>query len=143
MKGLKIILWICAICFLETFIFAFLPWRPLIAYLQWLGLQPPAAEPITVFMFRITLAMFGTIGIFFVILARNPLDYGAMLPFSAYGLLGYGVLFLVFGIRYELPARAYSIDVILGLVAGVLILFFQKKARSGFKTIDSKSKNLL
>jgi hypothetical protein len=128
MKGLKIILWICAISFLLAFILAPLPWRAIIAWFQWVGIQPPAAAPITVFMFRISLAMFGIIGIFFVILAKNPLKYGAMLPLSAYGLLCYGVFSLVLGIRYGLPVWIYTNDVIFGLVAGVLILVLQKKA---------------
>jgi hypothetical protein len=128
MRGLKIILWICAICFLEAFIFAHLPWPAINAWLQWMGVQPPIAEPITIFLFRISMAMFGMIGIFFVILAKDPLKYGAMLPLSAYGLLCYGILFLVLGIGYGLPVWIYSIDVVLGLVAGVLILVFQKRA---------------
>jgi len=128
MKGLKIILWICAISFLGAFILAPLPWRAIIAWIQWIGIQPPAAAPITVFMIRISLAMFGMIGIFFVILAKNPLKYGAMLPLSAYGLLCSGVLSLVLGLRYGLPVWIYSNDVIFGLAAGVLILVFQKKA---------------
>jgi len=68
------------------------------------------------------------IGIFFVILARNPLKYGAMLPLAAYGLLCYGVFCLVGGIRYGLPVWTYSGDVIFGVVAGVLILVLRKKA---------------
>ncbi len=100
MKGLKIILWICAIGCLLGFIFAVFPWRAITALFNWVGLQPPVAEPITVFMFRLCLAIFGMIGIFFVILARNPLKYGAMLLLAAYGLLFYGVFNLVGGIRY-------------------------------------------
>ena len=128
MKGLKIILWICAISFLLAFILAPIPWRAIIAWFQWVGIQPPAAAPITVFMFRISLAMFGMVGIFFVILAKNPLKYGAMLPLSAVGLFCYGVLSLVLGIRYGLPVWIYFNDVVFGLVTGVLILVFQKKA---------------
>ncbi len=128
MKGLKIILWICAICCLLAFIFAALPWGAITALCRWGGIEPPTAEPITVFMFRLAEVLFGMIGIFFVILARNPLKYGAMLLLAAYGLLCYGVFSLVGGMRYGLPVWTYSGDVIFGVVAGVLLLIFRKKA---------------
>ena len=128
MKGLKIILWICAICCLLGFIFAAFPWRAITALFNWVGLQPPVAEPITAFMFRLCLATFGMIGIFFVILARNPLKYGAMLLLAAYGLLFYSVFCLLGGIRYGFPIWTFAGDVVFGVVAGVLILTFRKKA---------------
>ena len=128
MKVLKIILWICAISCLLGFIFAVFPWRAITAWFNWVGYQPPAADPITVFMFRLCLAIFGMVGIFFVILARNPLKYGAMLLLAAYGLLWYGVFCLVGGIRYVLPVWMYAGDIIFGVIAGVLILIFRKKA---------------
>lgn len=128
MKGLKIILWICAISCLLGFIFAALPWRATTALFHWFRVQPPTAQPITVYIFRLCLAMSGMIGIFFVILARNPLKYGAMLLLAAYGLLCFGVFCLVGGIRYGLPVWTYSGDVIFGVVAGVLLLIFRKRA---------------
>ncbi|MGA1871898.1 MAG: hypothetical protein ACMUJM_25540 [bacterium] len=128
MKGLKIILWICAICCLLSFIFAALPWRAIATWFHWVGIQSPAAEAITVFMLRLSLVIFGIIGVFFAILARNPLKYGVMLPLAAYGLVGYGIFSLVAGMRYGLPVWAYSGDVIFGVVAGVLVLIFRKKA---------------
>ena len=127
MKGLKTVLWICAVCCLPGFVFAALPWRAFTGLCHWVGIQPPAAEAITVLMFRLSLAIFGMIGIFFVILARNPLKYGAMLLLAAYGLVCYGVFSLVGGIRYGLPVWTYSGDVIFGVVAGVLLAIFRKK----------------
>ena len=63
MKGLKIILWICAICCLLGFVFAALPWRAITAFFDWFEVQPPTAEPITVFMFRLCSAMGGMIAV--------------------------------------------------------------------------------
>ena len=128
MKGLKIILWICAIGCLLSFIVAVLPWQTITALFNWAGIEPPFAEAITVFMFRLSLVIFGLIGIFFAILARNPLKYGAMLPLATYGLMVYGIFSLAAGIRYELPVWTYSGDVIFGIVAGLLLLILRKKA---------------
>ncbi len=128
MKGLMIILWICAISCLLGFIFAALPWRATTALFHLFGVPLPTAEPITVYLYRLCMAMFGMIGIFFIILARNPLKYGAMLVLAAYGLLCYGVFCLAGGIRYGLPVWAYYGDVVFGIVAGILLLVFRKKA---------------
>ena len=63
MKGLKIILWICAICCLLGFVIAVLPWRAMTALFHWIGVQPPTAEPITVYIYRLCMAISGMIGI--------------------------------------------------------------------------------
>jgi hypothetical protein len=128
MKGLKIILWICAISCLLGFISAALPWPVITASYRWAGIQPPAAEPTTVFILRLFLATVGMMGIFFVILARNPLSYGAMLLLAAYWLIVFGIFYLVGGIRYRLPAWNYSQKAIISVVLGVLILILRKKA---------------
>ena len=128
MKGLKNTLWVCAIGFLLSFIFAALPWRALTAWGNQFGLQMPTAEPYTVFLFRVCLATYGMIGVFFVILARNPLKYGEMLLLAAYGLLLLGVLDLIGSIRYALPFITYIVDVIFCFITGILILIFRREA---------------
>jgi hypothetical protein len=128
MKGLKIILWITAICCLLGFVLAALPWKAVAALCGLAGIQAPSALPITVLIYRVCCAAFGAIGIFFVILARNPLNYGGMLLLGAYGLVGYGIVSLIGGMRYGLPSWAYSGDVVFGFVAGTLLLVFRKKA---------------
>ena len=128
MQGLKTILWICAVGCLTGFVFAALPWPAITAVFGWFGLDPPTNEPITVFMFRLTMAISGLIGVFFVILALDPLRYGAMLSLAAYGLMCYAVFCLAGGIRYGLPLWTYCGDVIFGAVVGVLLLVFRKQA---------------
>jgi hypothetical protein len=129
MKGLKIMLWICAIRFLPAFIPAVIPWPAFVAGVESLGIQPPGTDEFTKIMIRLSLAGFGMVGIFFVILARNPFKYGVMLPLAAYGLVGFGIVTLVAGIRYiGLPVWTYSINTIFGVVAGVLLLIFRNKA---------------
>ena len=130
MKGLKIILWICGIYCLSGFLLAALPWNYIINLFDIVGIQPPASQPIIVFMLRVGTAIFGLIGVFLIILARNPLKYGVMLLLAAYGLVFYGLIILIGGIRYGLPAWLFSGDVIIGFVAGLLLLYFRNKAIS-------------
>ena len=128
MKALKIILWIAAIFCLLGFVMAALPWNVVTAFCDMAGIQVPVTLALTVAMYRICCAIFGIIGIFFIILALNPLKYGAMLLLAAYGLVGYGILYLIAGTRYGFPIWTYSGDVIFGVVAGVLLLIFRKRA---------------
>lgn len=134
MKGLKVILWICGVSCLLGFIFAVLPWRAITTLFEWFGIQPLEPRPIIVYMIRLFSVIVGMIGIFFIILALNPLNYGAMLLLAAYGLLCYGVLCLAGGIRYGFPVWVYTGDVIFGVAFGVLILVFRKKAMQGSTT---------
>jgi hypothetical protein len=119
---------VCAIAFLLSFIFAVLPWRALTAWANLFGVQIPAAEPWIVFVFRLLGATYGMIGVFFVILAQNPLKYGAMLLLAAYGLLLLGILELIGSIRYALPFITYIVDVIFCFITGILILIYRREA---------------
>ena len=73
MKVLKTALWLSAIYCLVESSGVLLPWRAITAYFEFYGYQVPAAEPINVFMIRLFSVLFGMIGIFFIILAQNPL----------------------------------------------------------------------
>jgi hypothetical protein len=134
MKGLKITLWVCAISFLMGFIAAALPWQVLTSWCNQNGVLITTSEPLIVFLARISLMIFGMIGVFFIILARNPLKYGEMLPLAGYGLLLLGVLILIGSILYILPNALPIITITTLLkvffyfVLGALILLFRKGA---------------
>ncbi|MCJ7774095.1 MAG: hypothetical protein MUP22_13300 [Desulfobacterales bacterium] len=127
MKGLKIILWICAISCLVGFVGAVVPWKVITALYQVFDVQPFTSEPVSVYTFRVFLVMTGMIGIFFVILARNPLKYDVMLKLAAYGLVFFGVICLLFGFIYWLPVWLYIGDALFCIIAGLLLLAFRKK----------------
>jgi len=127
MKELKIVLWVCAVSCLLGFAFGALPWKAILAFFRFFGIQPPITDPITTYMLRLCMATFGLIGIFFVILARNPMKYGEMLPLAGFGILFMGLFSLLGGIRYGFPVWCYIIDVIFCTVAGVLVFILRKK----------------
>ena len=127
MKSLKITLAVCGVLCLSGFLFAVTPWMCIEAMMQWVDLQPPNTA-LSVYVTRIALAICGFIGVFFIMLARNPLKYGGMVPLAAYGLLAYALLCLAGGIRYRLPVGAFVGDVVFGCLAGLLILTFHKQA---------------
>ena len=127
MTAAKTLLWICAISLLMAFIMAVLPWHVLMAWFKYLGIQTPDGHPLTVFMFRGCFTLFGLIGIFFVILARNPLAYGPMLLLAGFGLIFWGLVATAGGIRYDLPIFTYVGDLIFGIFVGGYLIAFQRK----------------
>ena len=92
MQSLKAALWITAIGFLMAVPFIFLPWSVLEAIASFYGIDPIPDVPVVVYSCKILFFVCGFIGIYFIILAMNPLGYGAMLYLGAYGLIVLGLL---------------------------------------------------
>jgi hypothetical protein len=128
MKGLKVVLWICGIAFLLSFIFLLIPWRVMVHWCELIGIELPLIAPVSVYVTRLLLVCSGLIGIFFLILAANPLRYGPMLPLAGYGLILAGLVCLAYGIRYKLHVIMFGGDVVFSIVAGLLILVFRARA---------------
>jgi len=85
--------------------------------------------PIAVYFFKVTFGVFGLIGVFFVILARNPLESRPMLSLGAFGLILFGLLALVAGLYLGLPPIVFLGDGLSGLVLGIAILFLSSKLK--------------
>ncbi len=124
MKGLKIALWIAAISCLTAIPFVFLPWSAVVGFSSWFGVETLPDTPIAIYFFKITFAVFGLIGIFFAILARNPFNYGPMLNLGGLGLILFGVLALSTGFFSAVPPIVYLGDGLSGLILGIAVLFF-------------------
>ena len=107
MRSLKTVLWICASGCLTAIAFVLLPWEIIQDIFIWFGIEPIPDIPVVKYFFRIACGIIGLIGIFFIILARNPLGYGPMLNLGAYGLIVFGLLSLIFGLILKLPLKAF------------------------------------
>lgn len=129
MRSLRIALWFAAIGCLTATPFIFLPWAAVESIGSWFGIEPLPALPIAVYFFKVVFGVFGLIGVFFIILARNPLQYGAMLNLGAFGLMLFGLSALIFGFYLGIPAIVYIGDGLSGLVLGIAILVLSSRAR--------------
>lgn len=134
MKGLKIALWVTAIGCLAAIPFIFLPWAAIESIGSWFGIESLPDMPIAVYFFKVVFGVFGLIGVFFIILARNPLHYGSMLNLAAYGLILFGLLALIFGTSLGLPIVVYTGDGLSGLILGIIILIFSLKTKQNLRT---------
>lgn len=133
MSGLKITLWISAIGCLIATPFTILSWDIIQSIFLWFGIEPISDDPITIYLFRIVCGVFGLIGIFFVILAKNPFQYGYMLNLGAYGLILLGVLCLMLGLSLNMPVKLYIGDALFGLVLGLLIVILSQMENSSIE----------
>lgn len=129
MKSLKIALWISALGCLTAVPFIVLPWEIIKDIMVWFGLKPIPDIPAVIYFIRISCGVFGLIGIFFIMLARNPLDYGPMLNLGAYGLIVFGFMGLVLGLNLKISPIVFWGDAIAGIVLGVVIAILSAKTK--------------
>lgn len=129
MKTLKFVLWVPAIGCLSAVPFIFLPWSVIESIGSWFGIESLPSMPIAVYFFKVTFGVFGLIGVFFVILARNPLESRPMLSLGAFGLILFGLLALVAGLYLGLPPIVFLGDGLSGFVLGIAILFLSSKLK--------------
>ena len=128
MKGLKIVLWITTIVCLIDFLGVIFPWTVTSSIASVFGMDIAGFDGLVKYGIGLGFTLFGLTGIFFLLLALNPLQYGAMLSLGGYGLVFIGLVALVWGIYYGFPAWVWVGDVVLCWILGVLILFFKSKA---------------
>lgn len=129
MKTLQFFLWLAALGCLLAVPFVFLPWSTLDSLFSWFGIDPLPDTPIALYFYRLNFGIFGLIGVFFILLAKNPLDYGPMLNLGAFGLILTGVLAMLIGFSIALPPIVYLGDGLFGLVIGLAILWASGGAR--------------
>lgn len=128
MKSLKLVLWICGIGFLTALPFMALPWGAVESVYRWLGEEPIPPVHTAVYVYRIACGMVGLIGIYLIILARNPLRYGPLLVLTGCGAIALGLLCLVVGLTSSMSPLIWFGDAVCGFVAGVLVLVLSWKA---------------
>ncbi len=129
MRGLKICLWISGImCLLEA-VGVFLPVSALAPFCTFMGIESLPDSALFFYGLRVMSVMAAGIGVFFIILALGPMDYGIMVPFSGVGAIVLGVICGIVGISVKVPARLYLSDFLSCIVMGALILMFWRQSR--------------
>ena len=121
MKFLKILLWIVGIFYVLAVPFIFIPWTIWGTIFAWFNLSAPPNLPIVTYLFKTSLTVFATLGIFYITLALNPIKYGKMLYLAAFSLLFMGTVCLLTGLTHNLPRMMYTGDSIFCLLFGTLI----------------------
>lgn len=129
MCGLKICLWVSAIACLMSAPGVVLPMSYWESIAGFFGAEPLPDSPLFEYMVRLMSATYVGIGVFFIILARNPGKYGVMVPFAGYAAVLLGLTCAVTGIAISMPILWFLGDAAGCLILGVLILIFWQKAK--------------
>ena len=129
LKALKFALWVAAIGCLAAVPFVALPWSVVDNIAHLFGIHPLPDDPVVMYLVRVSCGVFGLIGVYFIILARNPLDSGPMLDLGAYGIAIFGLLSLFIGLSLNVSPRLFIGDALSGLILGVAIIVLSSKAK--------------
>ena len=124
MRALKICLWIAGIGCLLSVIGVFLPISVIESIAKFFGIESLPDSPLLVYAVRLMSATYAAVGVFFVILALDPMKYGVMVPFSGVGAVFVGVVCAIAGLLAAMPLWWFLGDSLSCLVLGVLILVF-------------------
>ncbi len=130
MRGLKICLLITGILCLPSVVGLFLPLSAFESITGFFGIKTLPDSPLIMYTIRVTSATYVGIGVFFIILALNPMKYGVIVPFSGIVSVFLGVVCGITGPAVGMPAKWFLGDSLSCLVLGVIILAFWQKAKS-------------
>ncbi len=129
MKSLKVALWVAAIGCLIAVPFIVLPWSVVDKIALLFGIEQIPNDPLVMYILRVSCGVYGLIGVYFIILARNPLGCGPMLDLGAYGLTIFGLLSLITGLSLEISPKVFTGDSLSGLILGIIIIVLSSKAK--------------
>ncbi len=128
MRALKICLWIAGVgCLLSVF-GMFLPVRLLESFARVFGGEAFPDSPLFLYALRVVSATYVAVGVFFVILALNPMNYGVLVPFSGVAAVFLGVVCGITGLLAAMPLLWFLGDSLSCAVLGVLIFVFWRQA---------------
>jgi hypothetical protein len=136
MLGLKICLWVAGILCLSSIVGVFLPMSMCESMVEYFGIESLPDSPLFFYMARVTSAMAAWIGVFFIILALRPMDYGIMVPFSGLAAVVLGVVCAITGFTVKMPNLWFLGDSLSCLVLGILILVFWQRAKRATGEVD-------
>jgi hypothetical protein len=129
MRGLKICLLIAGLLCLPCVGGVFLPISTLESFTKYFGVASLAGPPLATYSIRVVSATYAGIGVFFVVLALNPLKYGVLVLFSGIGSVLLGMVCGITGSAVGMPPQWFLCDTSSCLVLGILILVFWQKAK--------------
>jgi len=129
MRALKICLWIAGFACLLSVFGIFLPMSVFESIAKFFGIESLPDSPLLVYAVRLMSGTYAAVGVFFVILALDPVKYGVMVPFSGLGAVFVGLVCAIAGLLTAMPLWWFLGDSLSCLVLGVLILVFWQQAK--------------
>ena len=129
MRGLKICLWVAGIGCLASVGGIFMPSAVWECFMGHFGIGPLPDSPLFFYIARLMCATFVGVGIYFIILALEPMKYGVLVPFSGLAAIVLGIVCTITGFVVKMPNLWFLGDALSCLVLGVLILIFYQQTK--------------
>lgn len=128
MKTLKVLLWILAIINLLAFASSFLPLDALNLLTKPFDIEPMPDNNTLNYAYRVMMICAGAIGIFLIVMARDPKKYKKMIKLVGWTLILVAVyMFVLSFFVYEFENRWFYLDPLIYLVLGGAIVKLTKK----------------
>ena len=127
MKIMKFLLYLFALLFVVSGIFAVLPFPWINGYMEWAGSVTFPDDPLAVYTLRSFLLIILWLGVLIYVAVREPVTHAHVLRILGGMFVTTAILCFVLGNRYGLP-NFYYYDVISSAVLGVLLLAYQRGA---------------
>jgi hypothetical protein len=123
MKALKVVLVVLGlVCLLSTAPAVVAPWSAIVHWAGLFGYEALPDQPVVVYCVRLSALGYALIGVFFLVVASDPVRYRPMLVLAVCGLLLTAALSLATGWLTQMLPRWYLADCVVSLVAALLIL---------------------
>jgi len=124
MRGLKICFWVGGFFCLLSLVGVFLPVAVLESIFKCFGVDAAGVlgRPMVEYIVRLVAGTYGAVGVYLLILAKEPMRYGALVPFTAVASLLLGAGCIVIGMMVGMPAKWFLGDAGGCLVFGVVVL---------------------
>ncbi|MHC4574954.1 MAG: hypothetical protein ACYS76_12630 [Planctomycetota bacterium] len=129
MRALKICLWAAGVLCLLSVVGMFLPVGAVESFAKAFGVQTLPDSPLIMYAIRTISATFIGIGVFFIILALDPMKYGVLVPFSGIIAVFIGAVCAISGPIVGMPTIWYLGDALSCLALGLLILVLWRRAK--------------
>jgi hypothetical protein len=112
---------------MTVFMMFFLPVSTWESLTKFLGIESIPDLPVFLYTARRMSAVWAALGVFFIILAQDPMKYGAMVPFSGLAVVFVGMVCWVTGLVVEMPTRWILADSMSCVILGTLIFAFWRR----------------
>jgi hypothetical protein len=129
MRGLKICLWVTGLLCLLSGVGLFLPFSVYEAIGRSFGVETLPDWPLFMYALRTMSATFIGIGVYFIILAFEPMKHKVLVPFSGLVVVFIGIVCVVAGTTARMPVMWYLGDALSCIILGGLILIFWQRAK--------------
>jgi hypothetical protein len=107
----------------------FLPVSAIESITRAFGIESLPDSPQFMYTVRLMSGTYTAVGVFFIIMALDPVRYGVMVPFSSLGAIFVGLVCVIAGLLTAMPVWWFMGDSLSCLVLGVLILVFWQQAK--------------